>query len=189
MSTTTNVDEELEKVKLGTAVGRNVPYGSTEADDKNMDGVDETDDDDDDDSSELSGMQTSFHLGKTKMNHSNVWTSTRITKSFANHGDEGPVAAQGKLHAIIGSQPGRARKWTLVLCRIILLPARYRSTLCTDGELRHLSTHNQGNQRCQERPVRLELLLSWRRWRAHGAHTMTLSIFASRTCWPAPAFS
>jgi hypothetical protein len=87
----TFVDEELEKVKLVDTHG-NAPYGSTEVG-KHVDGDDDDTDEDEDldetDCSELTGMQ-SFHLGKAckMLSHSNVWTSTRFTESFAEYGDE-----------------------------------------------------------------------------------------------------
>jgi hypothetical protein len=80
----TLVDEELEKVKLITHnSSSDVPYGSTTEV--------ETETDDDDDDFDESGGRKSFHLGSaasSKMNPSNVWTSTRNTKSFAEYGDE-----------------------------------------------------------------------------------------------------
>ena len=51
-------------------------YGSTEsfsASDESMDDFD---------------GQRSFHLGMRRMNASNIWTSMRFTKSFAEYGDE-----------------------------------------------------------------------------------------------------
>ena len=79
----------------GSSTVASESYMEYEENDSSTVGYDYNDDDDDDDDDDDYTLeeqrrlsQQSFHLGKSKLAPSNVWTSMRWTESFRDHGDE-----------------------------------------------------------------------------------------------------